>query len=100
MNIEEEYRKINDPYFDDLTYEVSNFGNIKNTKTGNVRTPFRGLLQIDSSSRKRISVGRMVALTFLAEPNIDYSKRRIKHIDGDVNNNRVENLMWMNSSKK
>ena len=95
MDLIEEYRKINDPYFDNKTFEISNFGNIKNTKTGNIRKPFKGLVQIESFDRKRISIGRMVALTFLADPDIDYSKKRIKHLDGNVNNNRVENLRWM-----
>jgi len=45
MSIIEEYRKINDPYFDDKTFEVSNLGNIRNTKTGNIRMPFLNPLQ-------------------------------------------------------
>jgi hypothetical protein len=37
----------------------------------------------------------MVALTFLAEKDVDYSKRKVKHIDGDINNNHVDNLTWL-----
>ena len=95
MILVEEYRKINDPYFYDKPYEISNLGNIKNIKTGNIRTPFKGRIQIESSSRKTISVPRMVALTFLAEKDIDYTKRRVKHLDGDINNNHIENLVWL-----
>ena len=95
MSIIEEYREINDPYFKDKTFEISNLGNIKNMKTGNIRTPYKGLIQIESDSRKKISVGRMVALTFLTEFGIDYTKRKVKHVDGNVNNNRVDNLIWM-----
>jgi len=95
MSIIEEYREINDPYFKDKTFEISNLGNIKNTKTGNIRTPYKGLIQIESDSRKKISVGRMVALTFLTESGIDYTKRKVKHVDGNINNNRVDNLIWM-----
>jgi len=91
----EEYRKINDPYFYDKPYEISNLGNIKNIKTGNIRTPFKGRIQIESSSRKTISVARMVALTFLTEKDVDYTKRRVKHLDSDINNNHVENLIWL-----
>ncbi len=91
----EEYRKINDPYFNDKTFEISNFGNIKNTKTGNIRTPYKGRIQIESCSRKTISVGRMVALTFLAEDGVDYTKRKLKHLDNNVDNNNVENLKWI-----
>lgn len=95
MSIIEEYRKINDPYFDDKTFEVSNLGNIRNTKTGNIRMQFKGFIQIESTSRKRISVGRMVALTFLAESGVDYTKRKVRHLDGNVENNRVDNLEWI-----
>ncbi len=95
MDIEEEYRKINDAYFDDRPYEISNFGNIRHIKTKNIRTPFKGRIQIDSYSRKTFSIGRLVALTFLAYPDIDYSKRKVKHLDGDINNNHVNNLRWM-----
>ena len=95
MIILEEYRKINDSYFSDKPYEISNLGNIKNIKTGNIRTPFKGRIQIESSSRKTISVPRMVALTFLAEKDVDYTKRKVKHLDGDINNNHVENLVWL-----
>jgi hypothetical protein len=42
MILFEEYRKINDPYFDNKSFEISNLGNVKNTKTGNIRTPFKG----------------------------------------------------------
>lgn len=91
----EEYRKINDPYFADKTFEISNFGNIKNTKTGNIRTAYKGRIQIESCSRKTISVGRMVALTFLAEDGVDYTKRKLKHLDNNVDNNNVENLKWI-----
>jgi len=91
----EEYRKINDPYFNDKTFEISNFGNIKNTKTENIRTAYKGRIQIESCSRKTISVGRMVALTFLAENGVDYTKRKLKHLDNNVDNNNVENLKWM-----
>ena len=55
----------------------------------------KGLIQIESDSRKKISVGRMVALTFLTESGIDYTKRKVKHVDGNINNNRVDNLIWM-----
>jgi len=103
MSIIEEYRKINDPYFNDKTFEISNLGNLKNTKTGNIRTPYKGHIQIESDSRKKISVGRMVALTFLTESGIDYTKIKVKHVDGNIkvkhvdgniNNNRVDNLSW------
>lgn len=95
MNSIEEYRKINHPYFNDKTFEVSNYGNVKNIKTGNIRTHYKGRIQFESSSQKTMSVPRLVALTFLAEPGVDYTKRKVKHLDGNINNNRVENLKWI-----
>lgn len=43
---------------------------------------------------KTFNVGRLVGLTFLSEPNINYSKRRIGHIDKDNTNNDISNLYW------
>ena len=37
MTQPEEYRPIAHEYFVDKTFAISNFGNLKNTKTGNVR---------------------------------------------------------------
>ena len=94
MTQPEEYRPIAHEYFADKTFAISNLGNLKNTKTGNVRaTCPKGRIQFDSSTV--LSIGRLVALTFLAEPGVDYSKRRVKHLDGNLKNNRVENLQWM-----
>ena len=90
----EEYRKINHPYFVDKTFEISNLGNVKNIKTGNTRTQYKGKVAIKGGDI--FSVGRLVALTFLAEdPNVDYSKKRVRHLDKNLCNNRVENLQWM-----
>ena len=48
-------------------FVISNFGNVKNTKTNNIRTSCpKGRIQFDESTI--LSVGRLVALTFLAEP--------------------------------
>ncbi len=37
----------------------------------------------------------MVALTFLTEFGIDYTKRKVKHIDENINNNRIDDLLWI-----
>jgi len=75
MNQPEEYRPIAHEYFEGKTFVISNLGNLKNTKTGNVRaTCSKGRIQFDNSTV--LSVGRLVALTFLAEPDVDYTIRR------------------------
>ena len=43
---------------------------------------------------KTFNVGRLVGLTFLSELNIDYSKKRIGHIDKNNTNNDISNLYW------
>ncbi len=46
---------------------------------------------------KSINVGRIVALTFLTgdnETNLEISKKRVKHIDGNNANNHINNLKW------
>ena len=64
---QEEYREISHEYFSDKTFFISNFGNVKNTKTNNIRSVCpKGRIQFDESTI--LSVGRLVALTFLAEP--------------------------------
>jgi hypothetical protein len=94
MNQEEQYIKIAHQYFVDKPFLISNFGNVKNTKTGNIRTPCpRGRIQFDESTI--LSVGRLVALTFLAEPDTDYSKRKVRHLDKNLKNNNVNNLQWI-----
>ncbi len=91
---QEEYKKIAQEYFEDKTFIISNFGNVKNTKTNNIRTSCpKGRIQFDESTI--LSVGRLVALTFLAEPGIDYSKRRVKHLDKNLKNNNINNLQWI-----
>ena len=90
----EEYRKINHPDFENKTFEISNFGNIKNIKTGNIRSVCKlGRFQVDKSTY--YSVGRLVALTFMTESDIDYSKLKVFHLDKNKQNNRVDNLKWI-----
>ncbi len=54
-----------------------------------------GIKILRTTFEKKISVGLMVALTFLTEFGIDYTKRKVKHIDGNINNNRIEDLIWI-----
>lgn len=39
-----------------------------------------------------VSVSRLVAGTFLDKPS---NATRVKHLDGNVANNRVDNLVWL-----
>lgn len=92
-------------------YQVSNYGNVKSTtrerlgRGGCVRTcpgrilkhkiNNRGYHQIDlfdfNGKSHRFLVHRLVALTFLENPN---NLPQINHIDNDPNNNCITNLEW------
>ena len=87
-----EYRPVAHPDFVGTPFVVSNLGDFQNARTGNSYTlgP-RGRVFVN---KRFYFVGRLVALTFLAEPGVDYTKQRVFHRDGDNFNNRVENLYW------
>ena len=87
--MQEEFRVIND--FEN--YVISNFGNIRNIKTG------RNLkLGMDSNGYHRVCfnkkcyrIHRFVALMFIPNPE---NKDFVDHLDRDRTNNHVSNLRW------
>ena len=78
-------------------YQISNFGNIKNIKTGRILRPFKdkdGYLQVDlfkNGIKKRAVVHRLVAQSFI--PNLT-NLPQVNHKDEDKTNNFVDNLEW------
>jgi hypothetical protein len=79
-------------------YSVSNFGNIKNDKTGkNLKAWFNEKgYKIVELSGKRYKVHRLVAIAFV--PN-SHNKPFVDHIDNDRTNNRVANLRWVTNQE-
>ena len=89
----EKYIVINE--FDN--YGISNLGNIKNLKKGNILTPYlnkNGYLTYtfcQNGVKKTFRIHRLVALYFIDNPNnLPY----VNHKDGNKTNNKVENLEW------
>ena len=82
------------PAKEDPTYEVSNFGNVRNRETGRYLTPHdnkpNGYLRVSLHGTKHY-VHRLVAHAFFDQ---DPSGLDINHIDGDRHNNFIGNLEW------
>ena len=87
---------------DNVMYEVSSEGNVRNLKTGRILKPFyntNGYAMVDltrannDKTKKTLKlVHRLVAQSFI--PNNDQSKTVINHKDENPRNNSVANLEW------
>ena len=95
-SIKEIYKPI-----DGYDYEVSNVGLVRNVKTGRILKQFlvNGYLRVGLSKdgvEKKFLVHRLVAQAFIPNPK---NKPQIDHIDGNKQNNRVDNLRWVTSKE-
>jgi len=92
MNLEnEQYKIFPEAYFND-TYQVSNFGNIKNIKTNNIlkKKIFKNYFCV-LINKQQYRVDKLVAKSFIGDSHL-----YLIHIDGDKTNNMVSNLMFKN----
>lgn len=100
----------------DGCYEVSNLGHVKSIGRLCKRKLFGGFMKVKErimkphlnkfgyqqiylsrgGVRKRYSVHRLVALSYIPNPN---GKPNVNHIDGNPKNNKVENLEWCTQSE-
>ena len=80
-------------------YLVSNYGRLKDTKTGFIfisrSNIHKGYIQLSlfckDNKKRRFLLHRIVAQTFLKNPN---NFPIINHIDEDRQNNKIDNLEW------
>jgi hypothetical protein len=84
-------------------YEVSSYGNVKNTKTGRVRSSktkddrgYTRVALLHNQKRKNVKVHILVAQAFL--PNLS-EKDCVNHIDKNKENNHVNNLRYVTNSE-
>jgi len=88
------------------TYEVSNYGNIRNLKTGKLVKlfpdtkgyPFANLMYKKSIARS-VNIHRLVAWEFVDGYDIDRGRTNVNHLDSDPTNNYYENLEWVTTKE-
>ena len=81
-------------------YQVSSLGSIRNKKMNLKqsydRNKYRVITLCKNGIQKKYRVNRIVAIAFI--PN-NYNKAQVNHIDGNKENNCVNNLEWVTNKE-
>ena len=74
-------------------YEVSNLGNVRNKKQGNVLNGCNNNhgYKTVALQKKKLLVHRLVAIAFIDNP---LNKLEVDHINSKRDDNRLSNLRW------
>ena len=84
------------------TYGISSIGRVYNSATDTMLKPFpnnNGYLMVDifhNTVKERVAIHRLVARYFIPNPE---AKDFVNHIDGNKQNNKVDNLEWVTPSE-
>ena len=84
-------------------YSINETGAVRNDKTGHIKQPFtnkqNGYLIVDlykNNKSEKVPIHRLVAETFIPNPE---NKLTVDHIDGNRQNNSIDNLRWATYSE-
>lgn len=82
----------------ETNYSVSDDGEIRNDSSNRIMTINKGVVQLYINKKnKRLSVGKLVAQAFI--PKLREEEVYVTHIDEDINNNKVDNLLWITAQE-
>ena len=87
---------------EDTNYEISNYGRMVNTKTGNLlktqanKKGYQVIRVTINRVKRTFRIHRLVAQYFVFNPD---NKTQVNHIDGNKNNNRYDNLEWCSNAE-
>lgn len=82
----------------ETNYSVSDDGEIRNDSSNRIMTINKGVVQLYINKKnKRLSVGKLVAQAFI--PKLREEEIYVTHIDEDINNNKVDNLLWITAQE-